>query len=905
MMPDTHIDRLLEQGEACFKVGDMNGARECFEKILSFHPHHVEALNDLGVLRFQDGMRKEAILLFREALALEPRHLEASGNLAACLAEEGELPETVALLQRMLGLGEKGLETYASLVSCLLRMNDLEAAGGALREARALHGDREVLSFLAAEINRQRELRASPALPPQATDRKRLRELRARVVIGLKANPQDGTLRRMREHLAGLERLQELPIAIVSACDLLEKDPERRLRWGDHWFARELAEALSTRGAVVTTGNPRVLLHLHGVPLREVKGPIHNIVWLHSHPDFVSSNSLSIYHHIFCLSPRFLQRIAKMGRSAELLIGGTAKRPPTTAGEITHGLVFVGNGRQGGGRKIISDLLSLGDRWIQKLEIWGEGWEGIVPKRCFRGLYFDNAQLPALYASAHVVLNDHHEDMRLEGFLNPRILDVMASGGVVVSDELASAPQIFGDALLTYRTPDELDKILRRLFEDDHFRAEVRAAGLAAVEPYRFDQVADRIVRHLLALDEMTLERRAKNNYMTSVWAPVKGKVHTDRIRRLKLVTAEECLGKTLDVGCGNGDSTAIMKDHNPSLNLTALELTDWGCKEAARNHPGIALAQGDAVLLPFKDRSFDTVVLDHVIEHFKDPVPLILEAKRLARQRVVIGIPILHLNDPDHKIAWRVDDFRSLLFGFFPRCAIRGMREPDGVEVGDDQQWQFVVATGYLDGEDRKEVRWKGPLRLHLGCGQRRLPEFVNIDILPSPAVDLLCDSRRLPFSPGSASRIETYHMIEHLPRHAFMEALYEWNRVLEEGADLVIECPDFEATVREYLAGKHFRINNIFGLQRHPGDYHLFGYGFEDLKERLEAAGFRGVTQEPPTDYHAHDEPSLRVVATKVFSLDRPPDLRGVSIRQTQENYATALKAAAGREQGVQSPP
>ena len=900
MTADTQIDLLLEQGEAFFKAGDINGARDCFERVLSLHPQHVEALNDLGVLRFQGGMRKEAILFFRTALALEPRHVEATANLAACLAEEGELSEAATLLQRILGLGETGVETHASLVGCLLRMNDLDAADSVLREARALHGDRDELSFLAAEIKRHRELRAPKALSTQVTDGKCLQELRERVVMGLKANPQDGTLRGMREDLTVVERLQELPIAVVSACDLLERDSERRLRWGDHWFARELSAALINRGAVVTNRNPRVLLHLHGIPLREVKGTVHNIVWLHSHPGFVSSDSLSIYHHIFCLSPRFLQRIDRMGRRAELLIGGTAKRPPTTAVEMTHGLVFVGNARQGTGRKIISDLLSLGDRWIHQLEVWGEGWEGIVPKQCFRGLYFDNNQLPALYASARAVLNDHHEDMRLEGFLNPRILDVMASGGVVVSDELASARHLFGDALLTYRTPGALDEILMRLFEDDRFRAEVRAAGLAAVEPYRFDQVAARIVRHLLALDEMTLERRAKNNYMTSVWAPVKGKVNTDRIRRLKLVTAEQCFGRTLDVGCGNGDSTAIMKGHHPSLNLVALELTDWGCKEAARNHPGFATVQGDAVLLPFKDRSFDTVVLDHVIEHFKDPVPLILEAKRVARQRVVIGIPILHLNDPDHKIAWRVDDFRSLLFGFFPRYTIRGMREPDGVEVQDDRQWKFVVATAYLDGEARKEVKWQGPLRLHLGCGQRRLPEFVNIDILPSSAVDLLCDSRRLPFPAGSASRIETYHMIEHLPRHAFMEALYEWNRVLQEGSDVVIECPDFEATVREYLAGNHFRINNIFGLQRHPGDYHLFGYRFEDLRERLEAAGFRGVTQEPPTDYHAQDEPSLRVVATKVFSIDRPADLWGTSVRQTQENYAKALQTAAGREHG-----
>jgi len=73
--------------------------------------------------------------------------------------------------------------------------------------------------------------------------------------------------------------------------------------------------------------------------------------------------------------------------------------------------------------------------------------------------------------------------MLREGFLNPRILDVMASGGVVVSDALSTSSDLFGDALITYRTPEDLDKILTKLFEDNSYRDEMVAAGMKASKP--------------------------------------------------------------------------------------------------------------------------------------------------------------------------------------------------------------------------------------------------------------------------------------------------------------------------------------------------------------------------------------------------------------------------------------
>ena len=156
-------------------------------------------------------------------------------------------------------------------------------------------------------------------------------------------------------------------------------------------------------------------------------------------------------------------------------------------------------------------------------------------------------------------------------------------------------------------------------------------------------------------------------------------------------------------------------------------------------------------------------------------------------------------------------------------------------------------------------------PLKLHLGCGDKHFPGYVNIDWRKTTATDLVCDIRKLPFSKSSVQKIETYHVIEHFPRHDLPKALKHWHQIMSPGGQLVIECPDFDKAARDYLNGNEERINNIFGHQRYRGDAHLFGYNFKRLKQLLESCGFVNVIEKEPTDNHAKDEPALRVECIK----------------------------------------
>ena len=83
--------------------------------------------------------------------------------------------------------------------------------------------------------------------------------------------------------------------------------------------------------------------------------------------------------------------------------------------------------------------------------------------------------------------------------------------------------------------------------------------------------------------------------------------------------------------------------------------------------------------------------------------------------------------------------------------------------------------------------------IKVHLGCGHIRLPGYVNVDIMPAKAADLIADLQQLPFEAGSVDLVYSCAAIEHLGRREWVGALREWARVLKPGATLRLSTADF----------------------------------------------------------------------------------------------------------------
>lgn len=131
--------------------------------------------------------------------------------------------------------------------------------------------------------------------------------------------------------------------------------------------------------------------------------------------------------------------------------------------------------------------------------------------------------------------------------------------------------------------------------------------------------------------------------------------------------------------------------------------------------------------------------------------------------------------------------------------------------------------------------------MKLHLGCCNRYLPGYVNIDIKGRTA-DVLADIRKLPYEDASVDEIYTSHVLEHFGRHEFLGVLREWYRVLKPGSYIYIAVPNIESAIDYYnkTGNIHALYGQFWGGQRDEHDYHKFGYTFSTLSDYLKKVGF-----------------------------------------------------------------
>jgi spore maturation protein CgeB len=278
-------------------------------------------------------------------------------------------------------------------------------------------------------------------------------------------------------------------ISVIAYSDFYDQ-PEQKV-WGDYWFKKNLVKEFARSGCPAGKSSPKILLHLFGEPIADLPSDTYNILWIHSHPDRVSPEVLEKYQKIYCISRSFTQKIIDMGFDADFLMIPTNMKPVRC--EKKYDIIFVGNTRQNRIRKVISDL---GDSTYQ-VKIWGWGWKGLIPDAWYGGDYYENARLNELYAASKIVLNDHHDDMRREGFINPRVLDVLASGGFVVSDDVPGMNDFLDFSVPTYHSAGELRALLKAYLSDDAARERLAEKGRKIASQYTYETCCKEIIRHI------------------------------------------------------------------------------------------------------------------------------------------------------------------------------------------------------------------------------------------------------------------------------------------------------------------------------------------------------------------------------------------------------------------------
>ncbi len=112
------------------------------------------------------------------------------------------------------------------------------------------------------------------------------------------------------------------------------------------------------------------------------------------------------------------------------------------------------------------------------------------------------------------------------------------------------------------------------------------------------------------------------------------------RRRELALEMAGPTPGRVLEPGCGPGVVAPLLAEQG--VDTHGVDLSVGQLATAARRDPLTLYVQGDLETLPYRDDTFDTVVLLGVFEYLDQPGSVALELARVLRPggRLIMSVP-------------------------------------------------------------------------------------------------------------------------------------------------------------------------------------------------------------------------------------------------------------------------
>lgn len=270
----------------------------------------------------------------------------------------------------------------------------------------------------------------------------------------------------------------------VSTC---APDWERARFWGETYLARALGRAFRRQGHEATelirpdwagraASSCDVVLHLRGLHRRPLARGQWNLLWIISHPDRLEPGECDNYDLVATASESHAEQLTQeLGRKVHFIPQATDADTFATAAydpEYQDAVLYVGVARRPHRR---------GPRWLMRsgkdFQLYGRHWEDFPEAPYHRGEHLPNRELPNAYHSSAVVVADHHGSMRTNGFLANRVFDIMAAGGVVLSDDVQGLEGVSDELIPTYATPEELNTQLDLLLSDPARRRHLSTAG--------------------------------------------------------------------------------------------------------------------------------------------------------------------------------------------------------------------------------------------------------------------------------------------------------------------------------------------------------------------------------------------------------------------------------------------
>lgn len=106
---------------------------------------------------------------------------------------------------------------------------------------------------------------------------------------------------------------------------------------------------------------------------------------------------------------------------------------------------------------------------------------------------------------------------------------------------------------------------------------------------------------------------------------------------------------KILDIGCGNGYYLSLLNRLNLNVVLVGIDNDKVALRDAKMfiSNDKVKLIYGNVQNLPFKNDSFDKLIMSEVIEHVKDEKKVLKEAMRVIKKGGILTLTTCNINYP------------------------------------------------------------------------------------------------------------------------------------------------------------------------------------------------------------------------------------------------------------------
>lgn len=317
-------------------------------------------------------------------------------------------------------------------------------------------------------------------------------------------DPESDSVLLQQHVVRPLRGIEESPPRLRWTIDTAAPAGPRGERWGDTHFARSLAAALERCGQDVSVDSrdarhrssrdhDDVVLVLRGLDLVAPHPDALNMEWIISHPDLVTAEEIKGFDLVYAASVSWPAQVRRdWGLHVRPLLQCTDPRyfhPDRGVPDTGPAVLFVGNSRGVFRHAVRTALAAEAD-----LTVHGADWDEYLDPQMVASSGVPNDEVGVLYASAGVVLNDHHVDMRRDSFLSNRLFDAAACGARIATDEVSGLDETFGALVQPFTDEHDLARLVRppyAAFPDNETRREL---AKRIVAEHTFDQRAATLV---------------------------------------------------------------------------------------------------------------------------------------------------------------------------------------------------------------------------------------------------------------------------------------------------------------------------------------------------------------------------------------------------------------------------